>query len=67
MLRADDETNQPVSAAAASRLLTEYNRALANADVVVLSDYGKGVLSDSVVAAAIAAGAAGVVHAAAPR
>ena len=55
VLRADDETNKPLSAAAQARLLAEFNRALADVGVVVLSDYGKGVLSDSVVAAAIGA------------
>ena len=53
VLRADRETRQPLSAEVEARLLVEYESALSEADIVILSDYGKGVLSDSVAGATI--------------
>jgi len=42
----------------AERLLAQYRTALTEADIVILSDYGKGALSDSVTTRAIAAATA---------
>ncbi len=57
MLRVDREDRGPAQAAP---LLTAFNQRLAAADVVVLSDYAKGVLTPEIVRAAIdAARAAG--------
>ena len=44
MLRFDRETDEPVSAATARRLLHSIEAAIPRADAVVLEDYGKGVL-----------------------
>src|SRR5262249_7364221 len=54
MLRADSESTTPLSPEVQKQLLSLYQRALSEIDVVILSDYGKGVLGDSVVAEAIA-------------
>ncbi len=60
LLRTDDESREPVDGAVAAALLEKFEAALADCDVVVLSDYGKGVLSDAVLGPAIrAARAAG--------
>jgi D-beta-D-heptose 7-phosphate kinase/D-beta-D-heptose 1-phosphate adenosyltransferase len=60
ILRADVETQAPLSSAAAEALLKRFESALSETDIVVLSDYAKGVLSEPVTAAAIrAARAAG--------
>ena len=53
VMRADRESRSPLSAAVERRLLEEYSTAVGASDLVVLSDYAKGVLSDSVTAAAI--------------
>jgi D-beta-D-heptose 7-phosphate kinase / D-beta-D-heptose 1-phosphate adenosyltransferase len=53
LLRADRETTEAISDPNGEALLTHLDGALAEADVLVLSDYGKGVLSDAVLAAAI--------------
>jgi D-beta-D-heptose 7-phosphate kinase/D-beta-D-heptose 1-phosphate adenosyltransferase len=53
ILRADRETLAPLSADTAALLLAQYEAALAEADVIVLSDYAKGVLSAPVVRSAI--------------
>jgi D-beta-D-heptose 7-phosphate kinase / D-beta-D-heptose 1-phosphate adenosyltransferase len=55
VLRADRELRDSLSEDTASRLLREFERALLQTDVVVLSDYAKGVLSERVTRAAIAA------------
>jgi D-beta-D-heptose 7-phosphate kinase / D-beta-D-heptose 1-phosphate adenosyltransferase len=55
VLRADRELRDPLGEDTASRLLGEFTRALPQTDVVVLSDYAKGVLSERVTRAAIAA------------
>jgi len=54
LLRTDGETTAWASEAAARRLLDAVDRHLGAADVVVLSDYAKGVLSDAVLSGAIA-------------
>jgi len=54
ILRADREQRTVLSDAVAERILSLYRQALAEVDVVVLSDYAKGVLSESVTRAAIA-------------
>jgi D-beta-D-heptose 7-phosphate kinase/D-beta-D-heptose 1-phosphate adenosyltransferase len=53
VMRADRESRDPLTADVAERLLDEFSAALAGAEVVVLSDYAKGVLSDQVTRAAI--------------
>ena len=53
VMRADRESRAPLSAGVERRVLDEYSVALGAADIVVLSDYAKGVLSDSVTHAAI--------------
>lgn len=55
LLRADAEQAAVPSADGIAALLAEFRRALPEADVVVLSDYAKGVLGDQLVAEAIAA------------
>jgi len=54
MIRVDFEDNAPVGPALAGPLSEAADAAIAGSDIVVLSDYGKGVLSDAVIAAAIA-------------
>jgi len=54
LLRLDEEEATPAPAEAEQRLLAAYHAALLGADVVVLSDYEKGVLTDAVLSAAIA-------------
>jgi len=58
VLRADVELAAPLAEPLAALVLTEFSAALAEADIVILSDYGKGALSDSVTAQAIAAASA---------
>jgi D-beta-D-heptose 7-phosphate kinase/D-beta-D-heptose 1-phosphate adenosyltransferase len=53
LLRADEESASAVTPAAAAQLLARVDAALPRADAVVLSDYGKGVLSGSLAADAI--------------
>jgi D-beta-D-heptose 7-phosphate kinase/D-beta-D-heptose 1-phosphate adenosyltransferase len=55
VLRADRESREPLAHDVELRLLAEYRGALAATDIVVLSDYAKGALTESVVSAAIAA------------
>jgi D-beta-D-heptose 7-phosphate kinase/D-beta-D-heptose 1-phosphate adenosyltransferase len=54
LLRLDEEITAPVDAAISDRLLDAFAEAVPTADVVVLSDYAKGVLSDTVLAGALA-------------
>ena len=54
LLRLDEETTETIDQPTASALLQRFAEALATADIVVLSDYGKGVLSDAVLAGALA-------------
>lgn len=53
LLRADRETVRPVGALGLSRLLGAFEAALEDHDVVVLSDYAKGLLSDEALPALI--------------
>jgi D-beta-D-heptose 7-phosphate kinase/D-beta-D-heptose 1-phosphate adenosyltransferase len=55
MLRADREFRTPLSDEVATKLLAQFERSLQYADIVILSDYAKGVLSDRVTRAAIQA------------
>jgi D-beta-D-heptose 7-phosphate kinase / D-beta-D-heptose 1-phosphate adenosyltransferase len=47
MLRLDTESHAPRPQAAYDALLNEFDQALPSADVVILSDYAKGVLNDT--------------------
>jgi D-beta-D-heptose 7-phosphate kinase/D-beta-D-heptose 1-phosphate adenosyltransferase len=61
LLRADEETVRPLPAATVDELAKQIETAVTEVDVVVLSDYAKGVLADGVLQAAIeTAKAAGV-------
>jgi D-beta-D-heptose 7-phosphate kinase/D-beta-D-heptose 1-phosphate adenosyltransferase len=61
LLRADQESTAALDPATADAVLDAYRDRLAQADVVVLSDYAKGVLCDAVLSGAIeAARASGV-------
>jgi D-beta-D-heptose 7-phosphate kinase/D-beta-D-heptose 1-phosphate adenosyltransferase len=53
VVRFDRETLEPPPAAVGRRLLAAIDRELSHSDAVVLEDYGKGVLSKSVVARAM--------------
>ena len=55
LLRADAESAAALSEAVAAELLQNLRQALTGVDVLVLSDYAKGVLGDATLAAAIAA------------
>ncbi len=55
LLRVDREDRRPASGDLAEQLLATFRRHLPAADVVILSDYAKGVLADAVLAGAIAA------------
>ncbi len=54
LLRLDEETTAPLETDAAAAVLAAVQRHLPNADVVVLSDYAKGVLCDGVLDAILA-------------
>jgi D-beta-D-heptose 7-phosphate kinase/D-beta-D-heptose 1-phosphate adenosyltransferase len=53
VMRADCEQTDPLSSELARQLLAQFTVAVLDADIVVLSDYAKGVLSDFVVREAI--------------
>ena len=55
VLRTDVESREPVSRQVAAEVLTRFRSALPQAQVVILSDYAKGLLSDEVTREAIAA------------
>jgi len=55
MLRADREDTSPIAAPTRQAILEAVGRALSDCDLVVLSDYGKGVLGDGTAALIIAA------------
>jgi len=55
LLRADEETLLPISEETARRVIAALEAELRLADVMVISDYMKGVLTDAVLAATIAA------------
>lgn len=68
ILRLDEEAAGPLDATTERRVLAEYAAALPAADIVVLSDYAKGVLTDTVLEAAIRlARAAGLAVVADPK
>jgi D-beta-D-heptose 7-phosphate kinase/D-beta-D-heptose 1-phosphate adenosyltransferase len=54
LLRLDEEVAFPIEGAAAAAVLEKIEAALPRADIVVLSDYAKGVLSDRVLEAILA-------------
>lgn len=54
LLRLDEEDTAPLPRAAIDALLERYEQAIGRADVVILSDYAKGVLCDAVLERAIA-------------
>jgi D-beta-D-heptose 7-phosphate kinase / D-beta-D-heptose 1-phosphate adenosyltransferase len=54
LLRLDEETTAPIDDRTAALVLRQFAEALPAADVVVLSDYAKGVLSDAVLRGALA-------------
>ena len=58
ILRTDREVSAPIGEPVAAAMLRHFSAALAGADIVILSDYGKGVLSNEVTARAIAAATA---------
>ena len=53
IVRADEESSAPISPAEEQRLLAELDRSVATVGAVILSDYGKGVLTSRVIARAI--------------
>jgi len=55
MLRTDVESRVPISGETVVAALAQFRAALATTDIVILSDYGKGALSDAVTAEAIGA------------
>ncbi|HLI10981.1 MAG TPA: D-glycero-beta-D-manno-heptose-7-phosphate kinase [Alphaproteobacteria bacterium] len=59
LLRTDQESVKPIDAASEATLIAGAKAALSDADVVVLSDYGKGVLTDRVLREVIEAARAG--------
>lgn len=54
LLRLDEETTAPIDDTTAARVLQQFADALQRSDVVVLSDYAKGVLSDAVLGGVLA-------------
>lgn len=54
LLRADAEATHPLAKETAEKVLKAYETTLQSADIVILSDYAKGVLSDHVLREAIA-------------
>lgn len=58
LLRSDAEASHMLQPQTAEKLLDAYKQALETADIVILSDYAKGVLSDPVLRAAITLAAA---------
>jgi D-beta-D-heptose 7-phosphate kinase/D-beta-D-heptose 1-phosphate adenosyltransferase len=55
VLRADHERREALSPDVEQRVLAAYRDALSETDIVVLSDYAKGVLTESMMSAAISA------------
>ena len=54
LLRLDEETSAPLDPVTAAAVLARIEAALPHTDIVVLSDYAKGVLCDAVLPAALA-------------
>ena len=46
ILRLDEEANEPLNAKTNSLIINTAQKALKNADILILSDYGKGVISE---------------------
>ena len=55
ILRVDDETTAPVTVNTASALLDRVTQQCAEADIIIISDYAKGCLTDDVLRGVIAA------------
>ncbi len=55
LLRADSETTEPIAAETAETVIRVASEAVTACDIVVLSDYAKGVLTEKVVESVIAA------------
>jgi D-beta-D-heptose 7-phosphate kinase/D-beta-D-heptose 1-phosphate adenosyltransferase len=55
LLRVDMEASRPVSAEVEQRLVRTIKDAVADAAVILISDYGKGVVTDAVIAACLEA------------
>jgi len=53
LLRADAEATHPLAKETAGKILNAFEKALPASDIVILSDYAKGVLSDEVLKRAI--------------
>jgi D-beta-D-heptose 7-phosphate kinase/D-beta-D-heptose 1-phosphate adenosyltransferase len=53
LLRLDEESTAEVDAVTADHVLSAFTQAIEAADIVVLSDYAKGVLSDTVLSGAL--------------
>lgn len=53
LLRLDEESTAEVDAVTADHVLSAFTQAIEAADIVVLSDYAKGVLSDAVLSGAL--------------
>ncbi len=56
IVRIDHETRKPISANHAARIATFLEKDSGSYDVIIMSDYGKGVLSDGVISSAVALG-----------
>lgn len=54
LLRLDEETTAPLDAAGADAVMTAVRESLGSADIIILSDYAKGVLCDGVLDAILA-------------
>ncbi|MFL5252424.1 MAG: D-glycero-beta-D-manno-heptose-7-phosphate kinase [Rhodopila sp.] len=61
LLRLDEETTAPLDADGSAAVMEAVARSLDAADVIVLSDYAKGVLCDGVLDAVLAAGSGRIV------
>src|SRR5262245_19112474 len=55
VVRADRESRKPIGADQEARALDRFNRAIESADAVVVSDYGKGLLTPGLLARALKA------------
>ena len=53
LLRLDEETTAPIDALTAQAILARFVDALSDVDVIILSDYAKGVLTDLVLRSAV--------------
>ena len=53
ILRVDNEITSPIEKSLSDKVLERYKQSLEKADVIILSDYGKGVLTDDLIQEAI--------------